>query len=166
MKITKILLFLFTLFLFIGCSKISSSDRLESEKLEKKIQEGNRQVGQPAIVNFREKKQLKMLYELRDKEDLICYCYIVTITGKKVFLGKCIGYGLPYSVQFTNPEKIVRADLGQSYGDMTVPQPEPNGLFMPEGLSATWVMLIDPRTKKPRPVFVENEIIISPFKIW
>lgn len=145
---------------FLSLFACENSDEIEATKLEKKMKEANRQVGQPAINNYREKKQLKMLYELRDKENLICYCYIITITGKKVFLGKCIGFGLPYSVQFTNPKKFVYQG---SYKLM--PQSEPNGLFMPDGLSATWVMLIDPKTKKARPVYIENEIIISPFRI-
>lgn len=40
-----------------------------------------------------------------------------------------------------------------------------NGLFMPQGLSATWLMMIDPQTNEPRPVYVEPEIIVSPFPL-
>ena len=35
----------------------------------------------------------------------------------------------------------------ESYG--TMPQAEPNGLFSPVGLSATWLMMIDPETNEP-----------------
>ena len=44
-------------------------------------------------------------------------------------------------------------------------KPEPNGLFMPEGLSATWLLMIDPKTNEPRPVYVEPQIIVSPFPL-
>lgn len=46
-----------------------------------------------------------------------------------------------------------------------MPQSEPNGLFMPDSLSATWLMMIDPDTGEPRPVYVEPLIIVSPFKL-
>ena len=136
------------------------------------MREANRQAGYPAIVNFQEKKLMKQIYELRDSEKLICYAYLYNRNEGKVgqFLGKCIGYGLPYSTQFSNPHKLVDVtDFGiysfQSNNAATLPQPEPNGLFMPDGLSATWLLLIDPENGKPRPVYVEPEIIVSPFKL-
>jgi len=36
---------------------------------------------------------------------------------------------------------------------------------MPEGLSATWLMMEDPSTKEIKPVYVEQEILVSPFKL-
>ena len=37
--------------------------------------------------------------------------------------------------------------------------------FMPTSSSATWLMMIDPKTKKARPVYIEPEIVVSPFKL-
>jgi hypothetical protein len=127
------------------------------------MQEMNRQIGMPGIKNFQERKLAKMIFELRDQADLITYTYIITITGQKLFLGKSIGYGLPYSIQYTNPMKIADSKLQREFG--VLPQADPNGLFMPSGLSATWVMLINPKTKKAQPVYIENEIIVSPFPL-
>jgi len=108
-----------------------------------------------------------MIFELRDQENLVCYAYLVNkMSGKLVFLGKCIGFGLPYSVQFTNPMKplsMSHANRGLSL--TTIPQPDPNGLFMPSGLSATWLMMVDPDTGDARPVYIEPEIVVSPFKL-
>ena len=76
-----------------------------------------------------------------------------------------------FSTQFTNPERLVhgRKELGYATGDsssiQTIPQPDPNGLFMPSGLSATWVMLYDKTTEEFRPVYVEPLIIVSPFEL-
>lgn len=141
-------------------------------KTEAAMSEANRQVGMPAIVNFQEKKLMKQIYELRDQEDLVCHAYLFNkMTGEVgQYLGKCIGYGLPYSTQFSNPQRVVDVhDFGvesyESNASAVIPQPEPNGLFMPEGLSATWLLLIDPETNKPRPVYIEPEIIVSPFKL-
>ena len=48
---------------------------------------------------------------------------------------------------------------------IAMPQADPNGLFMPSGLSATWLMMIDQRTGEARPVYVEPQIIVSPFPL-
>lgn len=153
--------------------RAQSADANMQEKTERSMREANAQIGMPAIKNFQERKLAKMIFELRDQENLKTYAYIVNhMTGELVFIGECIGFGLPYSVQYTNPEKVwmeneVYGNGMSSYNDVggTIPQADPNGLFMPQGLSATWLMMIDPETKEPRPVYVEPEIIVSPFKL-
>ncbi|HUS89236.1 MAG TPA: hypothetical protein VMW91_07710, partial [Desulfosporosinus sp.] len=113
------------------------------------------------IVNFQQRKLMKMIYELADKEDLITYAYIKSdYQGKLFFIGKCIGFGIPFSAQYTNPMKPIHYN-----GIATIPQPDPNGLFMPTSSSATWLMMIDPKTNQPRPVYVEPEIVVSPFPL-
>jgi hypothetical protein len=155
--------------LLMGCGSdvaTSSADADQQRKTAKSLKEANAQIGMPAIVNFQERKLAKMIFELRDREDLICYAYIVNhMTGRLVFLGKCVGFGLPYSVQYTNPMKKVPCDLGRWNGETTIPQADPNGLFMPGGLSATWLMMIDPKSGTTHPVYVEPEILVSPFKL-
>jgi len=153
-----------------GCDQTPTkptADTKQQKQTEKAMQEANAQVGMPAIKNFQEKKLAKMIYELRDQEKLICYAYLKSLDGKVVFLGKCVGFGLPYCVQFSNPEKIVAnrtfTNGGSIFGKL--PQPEPNGLFMPQSLSATWLMMIDPKTGDVRPVYIEPEIIVSPFPL-
>ncbi len=155
-----------------GCieERPKSADRLQQEQTAKSMSEAQRQVGMPAIVNFQERKLMKMILELRDDSDLVCYAYYLDMHGNRHFLGKCLGFGLPYSVQFTNPERAVELDreAGRRSGNYhfgTMPQPDPNGLFMPDGLAATWLMLINPETNEPTPVYVEPEIIVSPFPL-
>ena len=140
-----------------GCIE-GTSDKKQRQETEKALQEAHAQIGMPAIKNFQERKLAKMIFELRDQENLITYAYVVTWQGELVFIGKCIGFGLPYSVQYTNPMKY-------SYKGGSLPQADPNGLFMPDGLSATWLMMIDETTGKPRPVYVEPQIIVSPFPL-
>lgn len=134
---------------------MNKKSRLMTDEI---LSEMNKQIGMPAIKNFQERKLAKMIFELRDQENLLTYAYIINMNGDLIFLGECVGYGLPYSVQYTNPEKY-------AYNSTTLPQADPNGLYMPEGLSATWLMLIDKKTGKPRPVYVEPQIIVSPFKL-
>jgi len=157
----------------VGCyEETSLSDKIIAEQQEKAMQEMVAQTGLPAVRNYQEKKMMKMLYELRDREDLVCYAYLFNVMKGEVgqYLGKCIGYGLPASTQYSNPQKVVRQKVGNPSGTGSIflgvmPQPEPNGLFMPEGLSATWLMMVDPATDEPRAVYVEPQIIVSPFKL-
>jgi hypothetical protein len=156
---------------FTSCDSIPtpkpSADKELQQKTELVMQEANRQVGMPAITNFQEKKNLKWIYELCDQEKLICHAYLFNEFKGEIgqYLGECIGYGIPYSTQFSNPERLERGGCSGSYWGTGMPQPEPNGLFKPEGLSATWLIMIDPQTKKPRPVYIEPTIIVSPFKL-
>lgn len=155
--------------LFLGCGdkEVSNkADNIQAEQTETIMQEAQRQVGMPNVVNFQQRKLMKMIYELCDKENLITYAYIKSdYQGKLFFIGKCIGYGIPFSAQFTNPEKVVHENNynGGSFG--TLSQADPNGLFMPTSSSATWLMMIDPKMNKPRPVYLEPEIVVSPFPL-
>ena len=149
----------------IGCLETApTAEKRQQEQTEKLLTEVNNQVGMPNIINFQQKKLMKMVYELCDKEDLICYAYLKSdYSGKLIYIGKCIGFGIPFSAQYTNPEKIA-ARYSQG-GFAILPQADPNGLYMPTSSSATWLMMIDPETQKPRPVYIEPEIVVSPFKL-
>jgi len=148
-----------------GCiENAPDADRRQAEQTRKTLLEADKQVGMPDIVNFTERRLAKDILELRDQETLLTYTYLVSLEGKLIFLGESIGYGLPYSVQFTNPEvETFRTRQGGGYG--TLPQADPNGLFMPDGLSATWILLKDPDTGEARPTYVEPSIVVSPIKL-
>ncbi len=149
--------------MFVGCENVPNADKRQAAETQKRLLEADKQVGMPDIVNFTERRLAKDILELRDQESLSTYTYLVNLEGKLIFLGESIGYGLPYSVQFTNPEvEVFRRAQG---GHGTMPQADPNGLFMPDGLSATWILLKDPKTGDARPTYVEPSIIVSPFKL-
>ena len=143
-----------------GCIE-ESSDTKQREQQERILQEGTAQTGMPAIKNFRERKLLKQIIEMRDQDGLVTYTYTVPeTTGRPVFLCNSIGYGLPAATQYTNPEKYVGTT------GATLPQADPNGLFSPSSAEGTWVMCTDPSgTGKTRPVYVEPRIIVSPFRL-
>lgn len=126
--------------------------------------EADREVGFPAITNWAEKRQVKDLYELRDKM-VPTWTYTQGIDGRLVCVGRSIGYGIPYAVQFSNPQMKVNADLGQYRGDMLMTQAEPNGLYMPATAEGTWVQMLDPTTQKVMPVYIEPRVTVSPFKL-
>jgi hypothetical protein len=148
-----------------GCdSRVSDTDEKQTAQTEKLVAEANRQVGMPNIVNFQERKLAKMILELRDQENVINYFYTqAEMTGKLNYIGRCVGFGIPASVQFTNPEREIGTGLNGTIA--TIPQPDPSGLFMPDGLDATFVMMIDPKDGKPKASYWEPKIVVSPFKL-
>lgn len=168
-KILIILLVVVVILSFTGCGleteAESNIDAKQKEETERLMAEMNNQIGLPDITNFFEKKMAKEIFELRDDSNLITYAYITNLDGKFIYLGTCIGYGLPYSVQYTNPQKLVDADLGEGWGDIAIPQSDPNGLFMPEGLSATWLMLINEQTGDREIIYCEPEIVVTQTKL-
>jgi len=147
----------------VGCEYTPTSDETQRAQQERILQEGSIQAGMPAIKNFRERKLLKQILEMRDQDGLVTYTYTVPeTTGRPVFLCNSIGYGLPAATQYTNPQKT---EYSGSTGVTTLPQADPNGLFSPESAEGTWVLCSDPNgSGKTRPVYVEPRIIVSPFR--
>lgn len=154
---------LILIFVLVGCkSERNQGDKAEALQTEQMAAEAAKRVGPPGITNFTEKRFAKMIYELRDKE-VKTYSYYLDLNGRKHFLCNSIGYGLPASVQYVNPMKPIKG-YPAAVQESTIPQPEPNGLFMPDSLSATYVLCID-KKGKIHPVYFEPLLIVSPFKL-
>lgn len=160
----KYFLMILSVTILFGCNeRLSTADEKDRFQQEQLLKEGQAQTGMPSIKNFKEKKLLKMILELRDDEKLITFVYIVDLNSNLHFLGKAIGYGIPYATQYTNPLKTIE---GLTRGEFTaIPQADPNGLFSPASAEGTWVLMIDPTTKDPHPVYIEPRVIISPFPL-
>lgn len=141
-----------------------TSDQIQRQQSERLLAEGTSQVGMPAIKNFRERKLLKDILEMRDQTGLVTYTYLWSdIQAKLVFFCESIGYAIPYATQFTNPQKI---ETWTSQGGYAIlPQADPNGLFSPASAEGTWVMCKDPNGKDVRPIYVEPRVIVSQFKL-
>lgn len=170
-KIGLIALLILALLIVSGCTSTESTERKDTKMVNENLEEMSRQVGMPKIDNFFEKKTAKAIFELRDNSKLVTFAYMTNLEGKFIYLGKCIGYGLPYSVQYTNPEKLVNrygknpGDSSYAYDFVTIPQADPNGLYMPEGLSATWLMLINEETGETEVIYAEPEIVVTQSKL-
>jgi hypothetical protein len=145
-----------------GCDFQPTSDETQQLQQEKILQQGN-SVGMPAITNFREKRLLKDILELRDQKGLVTYTYVQDeYTGKFRLLGQTIGYGIPYATQYTNPQKY----QSEYQGCCVLPQADPNGLFSPASAEGTWVMMQDPNNPdKVLPLYIEQRILVSPFPL-
>lgn len=143
---------------FTAC-EAEDADDIQTRQTAQMAKEAAIKVGPPGIVNFTEKRFAKMIYELRDKE-VKTYSYYLDMNGRRHFLCNSIGYGLPASVQYSNPER----NRDGWRDSPNIPQPEPNGLFMPNSLSATYVLCVDEKGKV-HPVYFEPLLIVSPFKL-
>lgn len=160
----------------VGCVRAEpTADLLQSRKAEQANKQAAQSVGEPRIVNFKEKRDLKRLYEARDNAELITYVYTTNRDGKKIFQGRALGFGMNASIQYSNPmkysgvmtDKIVdeAGDILEFVWDYTLtPQAEPNGLFMPEGLAATYLFMINEETGETYIDYVEDDIQVSEVK--
>lgn len=155
-----------------GCNYKPSSNDIQREQQERMLTEGTAQTGMPAIKNFRERKLLKEIFELRDQTGLVTYTYFFNEMTGKIGDKLCdsIGYPFPYATQYTAPESVQRyylkGDNSQSnaWGSTRLPQADPNGLFSPSSADGTWVMCKDPNSDAVRPVYSEPKVVAFPFK--
>ena len=142
-----------------GCMNESNETRYTDE-LKDQI---SNMYGYPDVSNFFEYSQLKEIYEMRDNPNLVCYWYTKNdMSGKWVYQGTCIGYGIPYSASITATESLQRL---QYVGWERLPLAEPNGLYT-DGLStsATWVLTTD-SDGNITPTYVESEITVTQAKM-
>ena len=143
--------------MLVGCDYgTSSKENSYTEEIKNQIFD---MYGMPQISNGYEYSQLKEIYELRDDPNLICYWYTKNdMSGKWVYQGTCIGYGIPYGASITSPERY-------EYNGATLPLSEPNGLYT-NGVtsSATWVLTTD-KDGNITPTYVESEIAVTQSKI-
>lgn len=98
--------------LLSGCGTRETASSKENEYTQTIMEQAADAIGYPNVTNFFEKAQLKEIYELRDDPNLICYWYTKNdMSGKWIYQGTCVGYGIPYTTQFTQPETMQRAAL-------------------------------------------------------
>jgi hypothetical protein len=141
---------------FLFVANQSTSDQLQHDQQEVLLQAATA-TGMPAIVNFAERKMLKRILEIRDQA-INTTTYIVDMNGHPHKICDSIGYGFPYSTQFTNPSQ-------NPLKDVVISQAEPNGLFSSPTSEGTWISCVDPVTKDIQVVYVEPRVIVSPFPL-
>lgn len=147
--------------LMTACDNTKTSTQIEREKQEELSLRGVESVGMPAITNFAEKRMMKDILELRDK-NVATTTYLVGMNNQLTKLCDSVGYGLPYATQYTNPQK---AGGGGSGGYFTLPQADPNGLYSPASADGTWVLCVDHKDGKAKPLYVEPRVIVSPIAL-
>jgi hypothetical protein len=173
--LSLLLVLVLVLSVFAGCEETideKSSDKIQAEKAERVNKQKTLRVGEPSITNFYEANQVKEIYEKRDNAELICYAYVQNLEGQFIYLGISKGYGVNASIQFSNPVKVVnKREIYYALDTRTseyldfMPQAEPNGLFMPEGLAATYISILDEVTGEFGLSYVEDNINVFEHKL-
>ena len=141
--------------MLVGCS-YETEETQYTDEIKNQISD---MYGYPNVSNFFEYSQLKEIYEMRDDPSLVCYWYTKNdMTGKWIYQGTCVGYGIPYGASITSPEQYY-------YSGATLPLAEPNGLYT-NGVtsSSTWVLTTD-KEGNVTPTYVESEITVTQSKI-
>lgn len=151
----KVILLTTVLFVVTACQE--TSDSVQRRQQEQMSMQAVQTIGMPAIINFQEKRTLKQILEMRDTS-ISTVTYTQDMNGKLHKVCDSIGYGIPYSTQFTNP-------MREGMGHVVLPQADPNGLFSPASADATWVTCLNPETKQTGVIMVEPHIIVSPWPL-
>jgi hypothetical protein len=146
-----------------ACSDGMNADQQQSQQQNKMTQQANGSVGLPSITNFAEKRQLRDIMELRDKTPPTI-TYIADLSGHLHKLCDSIGYGIPGATQYTNPEQDTYYNSGSSVHTV-LPQPDPNGLYSPAAEDATWILCLNPKTKRVAPLYSEPRVIVSQYPL-
>ena len=147
--------------LLAACDQQPTSTQIERKKQEELSLQAVQQVGMPAITNFAEKRMMKDILELRD-QNVATTTYLVGMNNQLTKVCDSVGYGLPYATQYTNPQRVTGDG---THGYVTLPQADPNGLYSPASADGTWVLCVDHKDGKAKPVFIEPRIIVSPIAL-
>jgi hypothetical protein len=163
-----------------GCDEDVSGAARDTRASMTAMEQGALTVGYPAIINWSEKRNLKLIYELRDNPKLVTWSYTTDMAGK--LHNACdgqnsVGFPIPYAAQFTAPKAPVvrRAQYPSGYNPggsnqgewrtYEADQPEPNGIYMPSSADATWVLCMNPTTKEIEATYVEDHVRAYQHKI-
>ena len=157
----KILAIVAVVTVLSACDKHESSTQIERRKQEELSLQSVQSVGMPAITNFAEKRMMKDILELRDR-NVTTTTYLVGMNNQLTKLCDSVGYGLPYATQYTNPQHLV---YDGTHGGVILPQADPNGLYSPASADGTWVLCVDHKDGKAKPVYVEPRVIVSPIPL-
>lgn len=141
----------------------TKADQLEAQRTQQAAAQAADVAGFPAITRFTEKERLRRIYELRDDPNLTTYTYtFAQNTGQLRLLCESIGFGVPFSAQFSNPVRSLD-DKSWDGSDTVLPQPEPNGIFPPTSSDATFVICVE--GGREQVVYAEPTLIVSPFPL-
>ena len=146
-----------------GCDYGSETSREEAAYTSQLQSQISASIGKPDVSNYFEYSQLKEIYEKRDNPNLICYWYTKNdYTGKFIYQGKCVGYGIPYGASITANEV---PDYTSYQDNAHLKQAEPNGLYTESVVTtATWILSVT-ENGEINPTYVESEITVSQTKI-
>ena len=147
-----------------ACTNVpQTGEQQQNDQQAQAVDQAVQSVGMPGITHFTEKRQLKTIYELRDQA-ISTFSYTQDLNGRFHLFCHSVGYGIPYSTQYTNPS-VTEQHYESAGGNVVVPQADPNALYSPPQAAGTWIMCLEPGTKKVMPQYVEPNVVVTTFQI-
>ena len=137
-----------------GCA--NTDDRVEMQVEQQQQQYVNAQ----PVPQFDWSLERHVMIELYKARNNAVSTYSITYSDfRGVITWGCpsIGYPIPGGTQLTNPEKV-------EYASVTLPQPEPNGLYTPGTSAGTYVMCVN-LDGTVSPVYVEDYVRAYPYPV-
>lgn len=157
----KILFALFVLMMFIltSCTFGSDTSAIEQSQQKEAINAIIQNQPIPDLGGYSFERQIVIETYLARNNTIATYAYMISMDGKIIEICPSIGYPIPYSTQLSNPERV------DSYNySITLPNPEPNGLYPPGDAAATLVQCVQP-DGKVSPVYIEWYVLAFPYRI-
>lgn len=143
-----------------GCNG-KSSDQIQSEQQEQILKEGTSEIGMPGIRYFAERRAVKRIMEERDNAKLATFTYVFSPFLGLLKVCDSVGYPLPYSTQYTSPQKVIT----NAHGGFVVSQADPNGLYSPGSSRASWVLCKVPGKDETAVVYSEPDLMGFPYEV-
>jgi hypothetical protein len=116
-------------------------------------------LGQPDITHFREKRQLKRIYELQDA-GVETITYIADASGHLHKVCDSVGYGMPVATSYARAQRA-----SDDRPPIALPAPAPNGLYPPTTAAGTWIFCKPSSGGEEVPVLMGMAPIVSPFAL-
>jgi hypothetical protein len=115
----------------------------QQEDISKRAQD---EVGIYHPTNFTRKRLANRIGQMLDSPNLATISYAQGLDGKLRCIGHTIGFPLPGATQTTSPMKWWRREefTGSGVADTELgPQAEPDQLYSPASMDATWILLVN-----------------------
>jgi len=157
----KILLVLSVLLVFVltSCAYNSDQSVLEQSQQKDAVMAITQNQPIPDLGGYSFERQIVIETYLARNNTIATYAYMIAMDGKLIEICPSIGYPIPYSTQLSNPARVD----SYSYG-ITLPNPEPNGLYPPGDAAATLVQCVQP-DGSVSPVYIEWYVLAFPYRI-
>lgn len=140
-----------------------SADRGDTQQALNQ-QEHYRRIGQvvPFLDFSQDLETFRQIYVLKNEQAIATHTiFMTTGTGRIVDDCQSTGYPISAGSQISNPERATRPGTD---GYLTLPQPEPNGLWTDPNTRGTYVICVLDSGKRV-PVYSELDVIAYPYPI-
>jgi len=143
MKILSITAIIAATFALTACEETTTADQRAAQQQEDVAKRAQDEVGIYQPTNFTRKRLANRIGQMLDSPNLATISYAQGLDGKLRCIGHTIGFPLPGATQTTSPQKWERIPTAVNAGVSLVPQAEPDQLFYPSSMDATWIVLVN-----------------------